>query len=94
VGCTAAGASNSTDIHTYVNCNWIDAGSQNKTNKTFVSTFVGTDKLTSANSLGLTDNATAPATIPGIASLFVDVADGDLKVRFGDGAIKTIVVDT
>jgi hypothetical protein len=94
VGCTAAGASNSTDIHTYVNCNWIDTGSQNKTNKTFVSTFVGTDKLTSANSLGLTDNAAAPATIPGIASLFVDVADGDLKVRFGDGTIKTIVVDT
>lgn len=94
VGCTAAGASNSTDIHTYVDCNWTDAGSQNTTNKTFVSTFVGSNKLTSAATLGLTDGVSAPSTVPGIANLYVDTVDGDLKVRFGDGTVKTIVVDT
>jgi hypothetical protein len=29
-----------------------------------------------------------------MAIIYVDTADGDLKVRFGDGTIKTIVTDT
>ena len=36
----------------------------------------------------------APATIAGQALLYVDSADGDLKIKFGDGTVKTIVVDT
>lgn len=43
--------------------------------------------------LSLTDGITAPATVAGIAQMYVDVADGDLKVKFGDGVVKTIVVD-
>lgn len=42
----------------------------------------------------LTDGIAAPAAVVGQAQLYVDTADGDLKVRFGDGTIKTIVTDT
>ena len=44
--------------------------------------------------LGLKDGMTAPSTISGIAQIYVDTADGDLKVKFGDGTVKTIVTDT
>lgn len=41
------------------------------------------------------DGITAPASNPsGMAVLFIDTADGDLKIRFSDGTLKTIVVDT
>lgn len=42
----------------------------------------------------LNDGVSAPAAAAGYAKLYVDAADGDLKVRFGDGTIKTIVTDT
>jgi hypothetical protein len=43
----------------------------------------------------LLDGVTAPsASVASHALLYVDTADGDLKVRFADGTIKTIVVDT
>jgi lysophospholipase L1-like esterase len=44
--------------------------------------------------LSIVDGMTAPGTIAGRATIYVDTADGDLKVRFGDGTIKTIVTDT
>lgn len=44
--------------------------------------------------LSLTDGITAPAAVAGRARIYVDTADGDLKVIFGDGTVKTIVVDT
>lgn len=47
-----------------------------------------------SGSLGIADGITAPATVAGMAQLYVDTADGDLKVKFGDGTVKTIVVDT
>jgi hypothetical protein len=37
---------------------------------------------------------TAPSTASGKASIYVDSSDGDLKIKFGDGTIKTIVTDT
>jgi hypothetical protein len=42
----------------------------------------------------LTDGITAPATVAGKVQIYVDSADGDLKVKFGDGVVKTISVDT
>ena len=44
--------------------------------------------------LRVTDGVTAPSTESGYANIYVDTADGDLKVKFGDGTVKTIVVDT
>jgi hypothetical protein len=44
--------------------------------------------------LRLTDGVTAPTSASGYALIYVDTADGDLKVRFGDGTTKTIATDT
>lgn len=45
--------------------------------------------------LGLRDGITAPnADVAGNAWLYIDTADGDFKIRFADGTIKTIVTDT
>ena len=43
--------------------------------------------------LYLVDGVTAPSTST-LAQIYVDTADGDLKVKFSDGTVKTIVVDT
>ena len=43
---------------------------------------------------GLVDGVTAPATAGGYARIYVDSADGDLKVKFGDGTVKTIATDS
>lgn len=48
----------------------------------------------SGTALSLIDGVTAPSTVTGRAQIYVDTADGDLKVKFGDGTVKTIVVDT
>lgn len=40
------------------------------------------------------DGITAPGPLAGAARIYVDTADGDLKVVFGDGVVKTIVLDT
>ena len=49
---------------------------------------------TDVSSLILTDGVTAPATSLGFASIYIDSADGDLKIKFGDGTVKTISTDT
>lgn len=41
----------------------------------------------------LVDGAAEPATVAGYATVFVG-SDGDLKVKFGDGVVKVIAVDT
>jgi hypothetical protein len=46
------------------------------------------------NILPLTDGVVAPGAIPGTAQIYVDIADGDLKVIFGDGIVKTLAIDT
>ena len=43
---------------------------------------------------GMVDGVTAPGATAGYAKIYVDTADGDLKVIFGDGTIKTIATDT
>lgn len=40
------------------------------------------------------DGMTAPTATAGYAKIYVDSADGDLKVIFADGTVKTIVTDT
>ncbi len=46
------------------------------------------------NQVSLDDGITAPTAVSGRAIIYVDTADGDLKVVFGDGTVKTIVADT
>lgn len=46
------------------------------------------------NMLILDDGTTAPSATSGVAKLYVDAADGDLKIKFGDGTTKTIATDS
>lgn len=56
---------------------------------------VYSNKIASANGhFQMKDGVTEPATVAGHVSIYVDTADGDLKAKFGDGTVKTIVVDT
>lgn len=50
--------------------------------------------LLSEVSLLVKDGISEPSTASGYAAIYVDTADGDLKVKFGDGTVKTIVADT
>lgn len=52
------------------------------------------EALTVDGAIGIKDGITAPTSKSGFAKIYVDSADGDLKVVFGDGTVKTIVVDT
>ena len=47
-----------------------------------------------SNRMTLMDGVTAPSAVSGHAQLYIDTADGDLKVIFGDGTVKTITVDS
>jgi len=47
-----------------------------------------------SNCLTLVDGVSVPSTQAGHARIYIDTADGDLKIKFADGVIKTIVVDT
>lgn len=51
---------------------------------------------TGPTSLWIKDGITAPSSSPSsvYAQMYIDTADGDLKIRFGDSTIKTIVIDT
>ena len=44
--------------------------------------------------LELEDGVSVPATIAGSAQIYVDAADGDLKVTFGDGHTVTLAADS
>lgn len=46
-----------------------------------------------AKSLWIGDGVTAPTAQAGFAVIYVDSADGDLKVKFGDGVTKTLATD-
>lgn len=42
----------------------------------------------------LVDGVVEPDTVAGVAWLYVDQDDGDLKVKFGDGTVKVLSADT
>jgi hypothetical protein len=46
-----------------------------------------------ANTLRIVDGVTAPSAVSGFAIFYVDTADGDLKVVFGNGTVKTIATN-
>lgn len=66
------------------------AGSTGSSQNSLVEAFQATINGT----FGITDGITAPAAIVGVAQIFVDTADGDLKVIFGDGTTKLLSADT
>jgi len=45
------------------------------------------------NTIAVSDGITEPDTIVGQGIIYVDSADGSLKIKFGDGTVKTIVTD-
>lgn len=44
--------------------------------------------------IAIVDGITAPATLAGWGKIYIDTADGDLKIKYGDGTVKLIVTDT
>lgn len=46
-----------------------------------------------ASGVELADGIAAPAAVAGRATLYVDSADGDLKVKFSDGTVRLITQD-
>jgi hypothetical protein len=54
----------------------------------------GAEQLLYARASGIVDGIVSPAAVAGLAYIYIDGSDGDLKVRFGDGVTKTIVTDT
>lgn len=68
-----------------------------KRNATAVETKLADDSAYAPHAmqyLDVTDGVTAPGAATGRARIYVDTADGDLKIIFADGTIKTIVTDT
>jgi hypothetical protein len=51
-------------------------------------------RISNDGALGLKDGITAPAAVSGLAQIYIDTADGDLKVKFADGVTKTLATDT
>jgi len=58
------------------------------------SNFESVEKQLNTGPLYLTDGVTAPATVSGVAQIYVDAADGDLKVKFGDGFVRVLAADS
>ncbi len=52
------------------------------------------DATENANMFRLADGVSAPATVSGTAFIYVDQADGDLKVKFGDGFTAVLAADS
>ncbi len=51
------------------------------------------EKLDIDGAICIKDGMSAPQTHAGKASIYVDSADGNLKIKFGNGTVKTIVTD-
>jgi len=49
--------------------------------------------FTDSGALAIADGITAPATLTGAAQIYVDTADGDLKVKFGSGTVVVLAAD-
>jgi hypothetical protein len=56
--------------------------------------FMEGSELNFCGGIGLTDGVSEPGAVSGLARIYVDSADGDLKIKFGDGTVKTIVTDS
>jgi hypothetical protein len=74
---------------------WNSVGGQDLFHHRWLNNGVEMMRLGFAGALGIRDGITAPnQDVAGNAWLYIDTADGDFKIRFGDGTVKTIVTDT
>ena len=46
------------------------------------------------DALVMVDGVTAPSAVVDLALIYVDITDGDLKIKFGNGFIATIAADS
>jgi hypothetical protein len=53
-----------------------------------------TSQVRAEGGLAIKDGVSGPSAVSGDAVIYVDSADGDLKIIFGDATVKTIVTDT
>lgn len=51
-------------------------------------------ELDVVGAIAITDGMTAPTNVTGKALIYVDTADGDLKVKFADGHVAVIAADS
>ena len=101
IGCRTTYTSTGTDAHAFLNCVLTDSGTQNDSGKRYINTVLGAayttllnNQYVLTNGIGIIDGVTAPSTDASFAQIYVDTADGDLKIKFSDGTVKTIVTDT
>jgi hypothetical protein len=80
--------------HTDITADSVTADALVSTGSITAGTAITAVETIRAQSVVLTDGITAPSAVSGFAQVYVDTADGDLKVVFGDGTVKTIVTDT
>lgn len=52
------------------------------------------DLVSVGGAIAVPDGINAPTNITGLAVIYVDVSDGDLKVKFADGVTKVLAADT
>lgn len=81
-----------TNVAGYANLYVNNSG--NLTNKRWLNGELDASLLISSSALIIPDGISEPPTSSGNAWIYVDSADGDLKIKYGDGTVKLIVVDT
>jgi hypothetical protein len=97
IGCGAAGANGSPSLTGWfgglTSTLTVGGGGTTSTGTLVATTSAHAGTFVQAPQLRLTDGVTAPGAQTGLAVIYVDAADGDLKVVFSDGTVKTIVTD-
>lgn len=71
----------------------IGANGANRPRNVYVAGHTVSGDFVQGKELLLIDGITAPAAAAGRARIFIDSLDGDLKIIFADGVVKTIVTD-
>lgn len=98
IGCIAPYFSEATDIQSYINCVMTTPVSQVDSGKQYLNTYFGFGNPKTVvrsqdfytQTTALVNGTVEPSTDSNYSFLYIDSADGDLKVKFGNGTVKTI----
>ena len=74
------------------NIQWVGNRNESGANVWYGAKFGAGNQIT-GGVIGIADGVTAPSTVTGVAQLYVDTADGDLKVKFGNGTVVVLAAD-